>query len=68
MPRRYGDTTLLDENVELKTDHCVLQHIFMQSDLNARQRHWSEFLSEYDFEITYIKGTVNRVADALSQR
>jgi hypothetical protein len=25
-------------------------------------------LSEYDFEITYIKGTVNRVADALSQR
>jgi hypothetical protein len=25
-------------------------------------------LSEYDFEITYIKGIVNRVADALSQR
>jgi hypothetical protein len=45
-----------------------LQHIFTQSDLNARQRHWSELLSEYDFEITYIKGTMNRVADALSQR
>ena len=27
-----------------------------------------KFLSEYDFEITYIKGTVNRVADALSWR
>ena len=27
-----------------------------------------ELLSEYDFEITYIKGIVNRVADALSQR
>jgi hypothetical protein len=27
-----------------------------------------EFLSEYDFEITYIKGTMNQVADALSQR
>jgi hypothetical protein len=25
-------------------------------------------LSEYDFEITYIKGMVNRVADDLSQR
>jgi hypothetical protein len=25
-------------------------------------------LSEYDFEITYIKGTMNRVADALSWR
>jgi hypothetical protein len=49
-------------------DHCGLQHIFTQSQLNARQRRWSEFLSEYDFEISYIKGTVNRVADALSQR
>jgi hypothetical protein len=28
----------------------------------------TELLSEYDFEITYIKGTVNRVADALSRR
>jgi hypothetical protein len=25
-------------------------------------------LSEYDFEITYIKGTVNRVVDALIRR
>jgi hypothetical protein len=49
-------------------DHCGLQHIFTQSDLNARQRRWSKFLREYDFEITYIKGTVNRVVDVLSQR
>ena len=27
-----------------------------------------ELLSEYDFEITYIKGTVNRVANGLSRR
>jgi hypothetical protein len=33
----------------------------------VRQRHWSELLNEYDFEITYIKGTMNIVADALSQ-
>jgi hypothetical protein len=39
-----------------------------KDDLNVRQWRWSEFLSEYDFEITYIKGTMNRVADALSQR
>jgi hypothetical protein len=44
------------------------KHIFTQSNLNVRQRRWSELLSEYDFEITYIKGTVNRVADALSRR
>jgi hypothetical protein len=58
----------IGQNFELKTDHCGLQHIFTQSDLNARQRHWSELLSEYEFEITYIKGIVNRVADVLSQR
>jgi hypothetical protein len=59
---------LIGWKFELKTDHGGLQHIFTQSDLNARQRHWSELLSEYDFAITYIKGTINRVADALSQR
>jgi hypothetical protein len=41
---------------------------FYTKDLNARQRHWSELLSEYNFKITYIKGTMNRVVDALSQR
>jgi hypothetical protein len=53
---------------KLKIDHCGLQHIFTQSDLNARQRHWSKLLSEYDFEITYIKGKINIVVDALSRR
>jgi hypothetical protein len=59
---------LIGQKFKLKMDHCGLQHIFTQSDLNARQMHWSEFLSEYDFEITYLKGTLNRVAHALSWR
>jgi hypothetical protein len=53
---------------ELKIDHSGLQHIFTQSDLSARQRWRWDFLSEYDFHITYIKGTINKLADALSQR
>jgi hypothetical protein len=53
---------------ELKTDHIGLQHIFSQSDLNAIKRRWSELLSEYDFDINYIKGTLNKVTDALSRR
>jgi hypothetical protein len=40
----------------------------MKSELNAQQGRWSEFLSKYDFEITYIKGTINRVVDVLSRR
>jgi hypothetical protein len=50
---------LVGQKIELRTDHCGLQHIFMQSDLNARQRRWLELLSKYDYEITYIKATVN---------
>jgi hypothetical protein len=56
---------LIGWKFELKIDHCGLQHIFTQSDLNVRQRCWSKLLSEYNFEIIYIKGTINRVADAL---
>ena len=29
---------LIGRKFELKTDHCGLQHIFTQSDLNVRQR------------------------------
>jgi hypothetical protein len=58
---------LIGLEYEVKMDHCHLQHIFTQRDLNT-QRLWSELLSEYDFKINYIKGIVNRVVDALSQR
>jgi hypothetical protein len=33
-----------------------------------KQRRWSELLSKYDFNISYIKGIVNRVANALIRR
>jgi hypothetical protein len=59
---------LIGWKFKLKADHCGLQHIFTQSDLNMRQHCWSKLLSEYDFKINYIKGIVNRVDDALSQR
>jgi hypothetical protein len=49
-------------------DHQSLKHLFTQRDLNARKRRWSEFMSEYDFGISYIKGKENAVADALSRR
>jgi hypothetical protein len=65
---KVGRHYLVGRKFELRTDHSGLQHFFTHNDLNARQQRWSELLSEYDFEITYIKGTVNRVADALSWR
>ena len=59
---------LVGQNFELKTDHQSLKHLFTQRDMNARKRQWSEFMSEYDFGISYIKGKENVVADALSRR
>nr|GEV40953.1 hypothetical protein [Tanacetum cinerariifolium] len=35
------------------TNHKSLQHILNQKELNMRQRHWLELLSDYDCEIRY---------------
>ncbi|GJR65151.1 putative reverse transcriptase domain-containing protein [Tanacetum coccineum] len=47
------------------TDHKSLRHILDQKELNIRQRHWLELLSDYDCEIRYHPGKANIVADAL---
>ena len=49
------------------TDKKGLKYLLDQPNLNARQARWLAFLSEYDFEIQYIKGKENKVADALSR-
>nr|GEV08643.1 putative reverse transcriptase domain-containing protein [Tanacetum cinerariifolium] len=38
------------------------------SELNMRQRHWLELLSDYDCDIHYHPGKANVVADALSRK
>ncbi|GJW63334.1 putative reverse transcriptase domain-containing protein [Tanacetum coccineum] len=50
------------------TDHKSLQHILDQKELNMRQRHWLELLSDYDCDIRYHLGKANVVADALSHK
>nr|GFA88378.1 putative reverse transcriptase domain-containing protein [Tanacetum cinerariifolium] len=50
------------------TDHKSLQQILDQKELNMRQRHWLELLSDYDCEIRYHRGKANVMADALSQK
>ncbi|GKC98541.1 putative reverse transcriptase domain-containing protein [Tanacetum coccineum] len=50
------------------TDQKSLQHIPDQKELNMRQRHWLELLSDYDYEIRYHPRKANIVADALSHK
>jgi hypothetical protein len=59
---------LMGKRFELRTDHNGLKYLFDQPNLNARQRIWLEFLSEYNFDIKHIKGKENKVVDALSRR
>ncbi|GJX03388.1 putative reverse transcriptase domain-containing protein [Tanacetum coccineum] len=49
------------------TYHKSLQHILDQKELNMRQVHWLELLSDYDCEIRCHLGKSN-VADALSRK
>ncbi|GJR92310.1 putative reverse transcriptase domain-containing protein [Tanacetum coccineum] len=49
-------------------DHKRNKHILNQKELNMRQHHWLELLSDYDCEIRYHTGKANVVADALSRK
>ena len=59
---------LYGEQFELYSDHKSLKYIFMQLDLNIRQRRWMEFLEDYDFTLHYQPGNANVVVHALSQK
>ncbi|XP_059301832.1 uncharacterized protein LOC132053744 [Lycium ferocissimum] len=50
------------------TDHCSLQHVFTQWDLNSRQWRWIELLKDYDITILYHPSRANVVANALSRK
>jgi hypothetical protein len=53
---------------EVFTGHKSVKYIFIQKDLNRRQRRWMEFLKEYRCPINYHRGKANVVADPLSRK
>eukprot|EP00253_Pinus_taeda_P030047 PITA_30047 len=59
---------LLGKRFKLMSDHSGMRYLFDQPNLNAIQARWLDTPNEFDFEIRYIKGKVNRVEDTLSRR
>lgn len=48
-------------------DHDTLRHFKTQQTLSKRQSRWMETLADYDYELSYIPGKKNAVADAMSR-
>ena len=51
----------------LRTDHKALVWLRQKKDLNRKLLNMKLELEEYEFDVTYKKGTLNRNADALSR-
>ena len=49
------------------TDHKGLIYLLNQKNLSGRQARWLEKISSFTFEVVYIAGSENMVADALSR-
>ncbi|XP_055378909.1 putative actin-fragmin kinase DDB_G0287957 [Condylostylus longicornis] len=60
-PYLYGTKFLI------RTDHQPLKWLHSLKEPNAKLQRWRIRLNEYDFEIDYVKGKENRVADFLSR-
>lgn len=59
--------SLLGYHFHVYTDHCTLEYFDTQKDLSHQQHRWAEYLSQYDYELHYVKGEENTVADSLSR-
>ena len=58
---------LVGGRFKVKTDHNSLKYFLEKKELNERQQKWVSKIQAYDFEIEYVKGKNNVVADALSR-
>lgn len=58
---------LLGKKFDLLTDHCALCVLKTRISNSPRIRRWSIILSEFDFNIVYVKGGLHEDADCLSR-
>lgn len=58
---------LVGYKIHVITNHKALEFFKTQANLTSRQRQWTDYMSRFNFDITYIKEELNKVADCLSQ-
>lgn len=64
---KYFRPYLFGRHFKIKTDHRPLKWLDNLKEPNSKLIRWKLLLSEYDYEIDYIQGKENKVADALSR-
>ncbi|SCZ94157.1 BZ3500_MvSof-1268-A1-R1_Chr12-2g03724 [Microbotryum saponariae] len=64
---RQWRVNLMGVHFSVLSDHESLKYLKTQENLSKRQARWVERLADYDFDITYIPGGENTVADAMSR-
>jgi len=52
----------------VRTDHKSLEYFRTQPMLSGRQSRWKDVIANFDFDIEYVDGKTNVVADGLSRR
>ena len=58
---------LIGRHFDLLTDHAALTYLNSSAGVHCCNVRWLEFLSQFDFTISHIKGKENVVADSLSR-
>lgn len=56
------------EPVKVLSDHQALQYFMTDKRLTRRQARWAQFLSEFNFKVTYRPGRLGTKPDALTRR
>ena len=57
---------LIGRHINIVTDHEALKFLKSQERLSGRQARWLEYIERFDYSITHVEGTHNKVADCLS--
>ena len=64
---RHFQHYLWNRKFFIYTDHQPLSYVFKRKTKSPRMNRWILEMREYQFEVSYVKGTQNRVADFLSR-